>query len=98
MQLASRHAYSRLPLTDDHDSVTGILDIYEVLLDDAGAAPCDLATAPLPLPAEMSVTDALYRMQRGRINMAVVESGSAHVGIVTIKDLVEEIVGELEAW
>jgi CBS domain containing-hemolysin-like protein len=30
--------------------------------------------------------------------MGIVERGNRSVGLVTIKDLVEEIVGELEAW
>lgn len=98
VQLASRNAYSRLPLTDGPNTVAGILDIYEVLLDDSDALPRDLATVPLELPSDLSVTDALYRCQRSRTNMAVVAASSKHVGIVTIKDLVEEIVGELEAW
>ena len=98
VQLVRGHAYSRLPLLDAAGSVAGILDIYEVLLSDGGPPPRELATSALELPGDMGVTDALYRMQRGRINMAVVRAGGVHAGIVTIKDLVEEIVGELEAW
>ena len=55
-------------------------------------------TDPLVLPAETTVTTALYRMRRSHQAMAVVSRNKKHVGIVTIKDLVEEIVGELEAW
>ena len=51
------------------------------------------------LPAKATVTDALYRMQKEHAAMAVVtDKAGTHIGIATIKDLVEEIVGELEAW
>jgi CBS domain containing-hemolysin-like protein len=41
----------------------------------------------------------MFRLRRERAAMAVVtdEKGRA-VGIVTVKDLVEEIVGDLAAW
>jgi putative hemolysin len=91
------HDYSHVPLLDDARRVHAVLDTYDVLLDEGGAAPRDLAAAPVILPAETTVTDALYQMQRQRAALAVVEQADAHVGIVTIKDLVEEIVGELEA-
>lgn len=93
------HNYSRLPLLDEAGRVVAILDVYQVLLDSSGSVPGDLATEPLVLPAGTGVTDALYRMQRLGATMAVVEDADGrHVGIATIKDLVEEIVGELEAW
>jgi len=45
------------------------------------------------------VMDALLRLQRGRVAMAVVrDAGDKHIGLATVKDLVEEIVGELEEW
>ena len=93
------HNYSRIPLLDEAGKVVAILDVYQVLLDRSNGDPTESGTGPLVLPAETGVTDALYRMQRLRETMAVVEDPQAgHVGIVTIKDLVEEIVGELEAW
>jgi len=93
------HNYSRLPLLDEAGKAVAILDVYEVLLDESAAPPAALATDPLVLPPDMGVTDALYRMKRLRQTMAVIEGpDNTHAGIVTIKDLVEEIVGELDAW
>ncbi len=97
-QIMSDYNYSRVPLLDNDDRVAGVLDIYESLISDDDAAPADKKTDPLILPADMNITDALYRMQHGHAALAVVEADGKHAGIVTIKDLVEEIVGELEAW
>jgi len=90
--------YSRIPLLAGDGRVTGVLDIYDVLARADGTSPAEMATEPLILAADMPVTDALYRMQREHAAMAVVAEAGAHVGIVTVKDVVEEIVGELEAW
>ena len=47
----------------------------------------------------MSVSAALLKLQRDREVMAIVEGrDGSSVGLLTLKDLVEEIVGDLEAW
>ncbi len=90
--------YSRLPVLDTAGQVAGILDIYDVLLTGQGQ-PAEKMAKPLVLHQAMRVSDALYQMQKARAMMAVIRNAEGkHVGIVTIKDLVEEIVGELEAW
>ena len=99
VEIMRAREYRRLPLLDGSGQVTAVLDIYDALADDVVAPPADKAHKPQVLDQAMGVTDALYRMQRERGPMAVVAgSDGRHAGIVTIKDLVEEIVGELEDW
>ncbi len=102
MELIRGNNYSRIPLLDDAGRVAGILDVYDVLVPAAGGEAGkagDVMSKPLRLSDNMQVTDALYWMQREHAVMAVVSDAAGRdVGIITIKDLVEEIVGELAAW
>ena len=51
------------------------------------------------ISADTLIDDALVRMQKTKQRMAIViDKNSKPIGIVTIKDLVEEIVGELMEW
>ena len=105
LSLLRGHDYRRVPLLDRHGQVVGIVDIYDVLTDADRVDPADPAdpaekmVPPFVLAADMTVTDALYRMQRAHAAMAIVrDKADKHLGLVTVKDLVEEIVGELSEW
>ncbi len=98
LELYRNHEVSRLPLLDAQGRIVGIIDIQQAVINHPDRAPAEIMTAPLLMPRELPITQALYRMQRHRAGLAVVEAHGRHVGIVTIKDLVEEIVGDIEDW
>jgi len=95
--------HSRLPLYEGSlDSVIGMIHLKDVYaLQVTGAAkPQDireLIRTPLYVPESMGVLDLLARMRAERMHLAIVvdEFGGTE-GLVTIEDVVEEIVGEIE--
>lgn len=93
------HDFSRVPLVGAGHQISGIVDIHDVLADEKRLLPNVHATGLLVIAADTKITDAIYSMQQGRVSMsAVQDAGGKHIGIVTIKDLIEKIVGNLEEW
>ena len=93
--------HSRLPIYQDTlDHVLGFVHIKDLLAYWRGREDFDLADVAhdvLFVPATMSVLDLLLRMREAHIHMAlVVDEFGGTDGLVTIEDLVEEIVGEIE--
>jgi CBS domain containing-hemolysin-like protein len=94
--------HSRLPVTgEDLDEVIGMIHIKDVFKaqEDASRPRTieGLLRAPLFVPESLGVLDLLARMRTERVHLAIVvdEFGGTE-GLVTIEDVVEEIVGEIE--
>ena len=94
--------HSRLPVYGGSlDSVIGMIhikDVFKAQEDPARERTISaLLREPLFVPESMSVIDLLARMRSQRIHLAVVvdEFGGTE-GLVTIEDVVEEIVGDIE--
>ncbi len=95
--------HSRLPVYEESlDQVVGMVHIKDVFtLQVSDAEPPadikDLLRTPLYVPESMGVLDLLARMRAERVHLAIVvdEFGGTE-GLVTIEDVVEEIVGEIE--
>ncbi|HEX2763737.1 MAG TPA: hemolysin family protein [Allosphingosinicella sp.] len=95
--------HSRLPVYEDSlDRVIGMAHIKDVFtLQVSGAEPppdiAALLRKPLYVPESMGVLDLLARMRAERVHLAIVvdEFGGTE-GLVTIEDVVEEIVGDIE--
>ncbi|HBF15069.1 MAG TPA: HlyC/CorC family transporter [Clostridiales bacterium] len=98
-ELIAREGYSRIPVyEEDLDRVVGILHASEYLLrrDEEGFDLRSILHEPQFVPETMP-SDALFReMQREHNHMAVVvnEFGMT-LGIVTMEDVLEELVGEI---
>jgi magnesium and cobalt exporter, CNNM family len=96
--------HTRLPVYDkSRDDVVGILYIKDLLPElakegDAARRPlAELLRKPLFVPESKAVDDLLQLFQRSRTHIAIVldEYGGVS-GLVTIEDVLEEIVGEIE--
>jgi CBS domain containing-hemolysin-like protein len=94
--------HSRLPVTgEDLDEVIGMIhikDVFKAQKDPDRPRTIEaLLRAPLFVPESMGVLDLLARMRTDRVHLAIVvdEFGGTE-GLVTIEDVVEEIVGEIE--
>ncbi len=94
--------HSRLPVTGESlDEVIGMVHIKDVFMaanDESRSRDLnELLRTPLFVPESMGVLDLLARMRAERVHLAIVvdEFGGTE-GLVTIEDVVEEIVGEIE--
>ena len=88
-------AYSRVPITRNHslDEIVGMVHAFDVLRADGERPP--LRTVP-DAPADTRCDDLLYRMLRASAHLAVVrEPDGRTAGIVTLEDLLEELVGDI---
>ena len=92
--------YRRFPVIDESGRPVGLVNVLDVLAH--GDAPFDIRDyirKPTRLQRDMNVTDALHLLKRSRQPMGFIADAEGHTaGIVTIKDLVECIVGELQEW
>ena len=95
--------HSRLPVyREDLDHVVGMVhikDVFAILADNQPRPDTitDLIREPRYVPESMGVLDLLAEMRATRTHLAIVlDEYSGTEGLVTIEDLVEEIVGEIE--
>ena len=93
--------YSRLPVyRDSFDNITGILHNKDVMPYLLAAKPFTLSEAmhqPLFIPDTAKLGDVLRQLQQMRVHLGVVvdEHGGVE-GILTLEDILEEIVGEIQ--
>jgi putative hemolysin len=95
--------HSRIPVYEESiDEVVGILyakDLLPFLKDGAVERPAvrSLLRPPVFVPESMSIDDLLHELQRRKVHIAIVlDEYGGTAGLVTIEDLLEEIVGEIQ--
>lgn len=103
VQLFAEAGHSRLPVyREELDTIIGMVhikDVFEILAkgEDHPASIAGLIRQPLYVPQSMGALDLLAQMRVKRTHLAVVlDEYSGTEGLITIEDLIEEIVGEIE--
>jgi len=101
LELASEAGFSRLPVVgESNDDVVGLVyvkDLIKAEIDDSGDQfVSDLLRKAKFIPETKKVSELLKEMQKDKFHMAVaVDEYGGIAGIVTLEDLIEEIVGEI---
>jgi len=103
IDLVVDEGHSRIPVYEETiDEIVGILyakDLLPFLKTTAGERPSlrSILRTPVFVPESMSVDDLLHEFQRRKVHIAIVlDEYGGTAGLVTIEDLLEEIVGEIQ--
>lgn len=101
LKIIKEDQYSRIPVYDDTiDDIVGILNVKDLIIEgDKGKdfKVTEYMREPLYTFEFKKITELFNEMKKTRNHMAVVlDEYGGTVGIVTIEDLVEEIVGDIQ--
>lgn len=105
LEKLKKYAFSRLPVTEGRPgNITGFINIYDTLSSAEQFTSLHNFIRPiLKVNADTTVTDMINIMQKENHKIVLVTKMSRTgqerpIGIVTMKDLVEELIGELAEW
>jgi putative hemolysin len=100
LQIATASGFSRLPVYEENlDQIKGIIhvrDLLDVFLTDGLIITRDIMRPPLYIPDSKKISDVLTDMQKQRIHLGIVlDDYGGTAGIITLEDILEELVGEI---
>jgi CBS domain containing-hemolysin-like protein len=100
IELAKEEGFTRYPVYRNNiDDIVGVLIIYDILKKDCtfDMQAGEIIHEPLFAPENMDIDVLLKEMQSKRRSMAIiVDSYGGTAGIITMEDILEEIVGDIE--
>jgi CBS domain containing-hemolysin-like protein len=105
LEIFRKRDFTRLPVYENtQDNIVGFINVYEVLCSKKKVNDLYDFVKPIrKINQDTLVTNAMEAMQReeGRIALVVRVARKNHetpIGVITMKDLVEELFGELGSW
>jgi CBS domain containing-hemolysin-like protein len=101
LELLRESGFTRLPVYDgDLDQIVGILhtkDLFHLYAKERLVILADATRPAADMHPDLPVVDALRRFRRGRKHLAIVrEKDGPVLGVCTLEDVLEEMVGEIE--
>ena len=101
IRIFNETGFSRIPVYHDHiDNITGILnvkDVFSAMVSHRRDSTIkEVMYDPMFVPETKKIDDLLKELQVHRVQMAIViDEYSSFVGIATVEDILEEIVGDI---
>lgn len=100
MKIVSEHKHTRFPYIDDSkDSILGMIHIRDLMKNEITNGKKDLSEFVRPMflvPENVSISKILIRMNKERTHTAlVVDEYGGTAGLITMEDIMEEIVGDI---
>ncbi|MDX1977595.1 MAG: hemolysin family protein [Pseudanabaenaceae cyanobacterium bins.68] len=100
IQLVSENAHTRLPVCEDGlDNIIGILHVKDLIRPELGDRQPDIRELLRPVryvSENHSASDILRDMQKSRLHLVIVQDEFGGTsGLITLEDILEEIVGEI---
>jgi gliding motility-associated protein GldE len=103
IEVINTSGYSRIPLyKEDLDEIIGIIYVKDLLpyikepLKQKSFSPSKIARKPLFVPETKLINDLLHEFQEKKMHIAIaVDEYGGTAGLVTLEDVIEEIIGEI---
>ncbi len=101
LEILITEGYSRIPVYEDViDKIVGIVhakDVLPLLARNQEIALKDIIRKPYFIPETKKINDLMAELQQKRIQIAIVlDEFGGTAGMVTLEDIVEELVGEIQ--
>lgn len=98
-ELASKTGFSRFPVVDKKDKLIGYVHIKDIIQNDEKVRAKRLNKKKIrkliSINASQSIRMTLKTMQQSGAHIAIATTGSTMIGLVTLEDVLEELIGEL---
>lgn len=99
VEVAQRSGHSRMPIYEgDLDHIRGVLHIKELVgaADPKRVQVEKMMRPPMYVSESLLIADLLQRFKEQRVHLAIVVDDGGHtVGVVTLEDVLEQIVGQI---
>lgn len=96
IRITRKSGHARLPVIEDSPRrIVGVVSVDQLLRDQSWTTLADRMTPPLTVSPHDNVSATIVRLQREKQELAIItDRGGQMLGIVVLKDLLSQVVGE----